>query len=325
MSLVCGNIRALTAQGVAMQFPEGKTFAFSILDDTDDATLSNVKPVYDFLRELGFRTTKTVWPMDCPEGSRRFFAAETLQDKPYLEFVHNLVDQGFELALHGATMESSLRERTIRGLNFIKQEFGKYPRLFCNHGYNRENLYWGSDRFGSVLLGALSRLRSCNSQGLYEGASEESPFFWGDLCKAHIQYVRNFTFSSLDIMNVNPEMPYRLTRTPYVNYWFSTAEAADVRAFNRLLTRDEIDRLEGTGGVCIISTHFGKGFANNGKLHDQTAQMLRYLGTKDGWFVPVSDILDHLKAQRGQDAELGWLQQRSLEYRFIFDKLRMLA
>lgn len=306
-----------------MQFPEGKTFAFSILDDTDDATLANVKPVYDFLQKLGFRTTKTVWPMDCPEGSRLFFAAETLQDKPYLEFVHNLVDQGFELALHGATMESSLRERTVRGLNFIKQEFGKYPRLFCNHGYNRENLYWGSDRFGSLLLRALSRLRSCDRQGVYEGASEASPFFWGDLCKAHIQYVRNFTFSRLDIMNVNPEMPYRLTRTPYVSYWFSTAEASDVRAFNRLLTRDEIDRLEGSGGVCIISTHFGKGFVNNGKLHDQTVQMLRYLRSKAGWFVPVSDILDHLRARRVQDAELTWIQQTRLEYRFILDKLAM--
>lgn len=308
-----------------MQFPEGKQFAFSILDDTDDATLANVKPAYDFLYEWGFRTTKTVWPMDCPEGSRLFFAGATLQDKPYLAFVHDLVDQGFELAFHGATMESSVRERTVRGLNFINQEFGIYPRLFCNHGYNRENLYWGSDRFRNSLLRALFRLRSCSSEGLYAGASEGSPFFWGDLCKAHIQYVRNFTFSRLNMMIVNPEMPYRLTRTPYVNYWFSTAEAPDVHGFNRLLTRDQIDRLDGSGGVCIISTHLGKGFVNNGKLHEQTAQMLRYLRSKAGWFVPVSNILDHLRAQRAHDAELNWIQQTRLEYRFLFDKLRMIG
>src|SRR5881296_2966253 len=105
-------------------FPEKKRFAFSILDDTDDSTLANVKPVYDQLRQYGLWATKTVWPLDCPEGSRLFHAAETLQDKAYLAFVHQLVNEGFELAFHGATMESSHRERTIQGLEFIKREFG---------------------------------------------------------------------------------------------------------------------------------------------------------------------------------------------------------
>ena len=74
-----------------MLLPPGKRFAFSVLDDTDDSTLENVQPVYAMLRDYGLRTTKTVWPMDCPEGSRNYFAAETLQDKKYLRFVHELV------------------------------------------------------------------------------------------------------------------------------------------------------------------------------------------------------------------------------------------
>ena len=84
-----------------MLFPDNKRFAFSILDDTDDSTLENVKPVYDVLRHYGLRATKTVWPLDCPEGSRIFFAAETLQHKPYLEFVHELADGRLDLALLG--------------------------------------------------------------------------------------------------------------------------------------------------------------------------------------------------------------------------------
>ena len=47
----------------SLDFPEGRKFAFTILDDTDDATVENVRPVYDLLTELGFRTTKTVWPL----------------------------------------------------------------------------------------------------------------------------------------------------------------------------------------------------------------------------------------------------------------------
>jgi len=40
-----------------MSFPNGNRFAVSILDDTDDARVENVKPVYDLLGEPGFRTT----------------------------------------------------------------------------------------------------------------------------------------------------------------------------------------------------------------------------------------------------------------------------
>ena len=132
----------------------------------------------------------------------------------------------------------------------------------------------------------------------YEGAMEGSPFFWGDLCRAHVEYVRNFTFTNLDLLKVNPEMPYRRTNTAYVKYWFSTSDAEDVQEFNRLLTVERIDSLEATGGVCIISTHLGKGYARNGKLHTDTAKILRYLSTKDGWFPPVSDLLDHAREAR---------------------------
>jgi hypothetical protein len=44
-----------------VKWPNGKSFAFTIVDDTDEATVNNVKPIYDLLYELGFKTTKTVW------------------------------------------------------------------------------------------------------------------------------------------------------------------------------------------------------------------------------------------------------------------------
>ena len=113
--------------GVMSLLPAGKRFAFSVLDDTDDSTLENVGPLYAMLRDFGFRTTKTVWPLDCPEGSRNFFAAETLQDKKYLGFVHELADAGFEIAFHGATMESSRRERTLEALELIRQRVRELP------------------------------------------------------------------------------------------------------------------------------------------------------------------------------------------------------
>ena len=34
----------------SLQWPDGKDFAFTVFDDTDYATLENVKEIYSFLR-----------------------------------------------------------------------------------------------------------------------------------------------------------------------------------------------------------------------------------------------------------------------------------
>lgn len=304
-----------------MRFPDSKGFAFSILDDTDDSTVENVKPVYDKLREYGFRTTKSVWPLGCPEGSRLFFAAETLQNRHYLQFVHDLVDDGFEIAFHGATMESSRRERTLRGLEFLREEFGSYPRLFCNHGHNRENLYWGHKRLQTRLLSTVFRLMRNGGRDYYCGDIEGSEYFWGDLCKRSITYVRNFTFNQVDVRQFDPETPYRLPTTQYVNYWFSTSDAPDVKAFTRLLTRERIDDLVRSGGVCLVSTHLGKGFSRHGKLDCDVEHILQYLSESNGWFAPVTTILDHLVEERNGGGELTWLRRVMLESRFLADRI----
>ena len=304
-----------------MDFPDGKRFAFSILDDTDDSTTSNVTPVYSLLRDIGMRTTKTVWPVGCPEGSRLFFAGETLEDEGHLRLAHELARDGFEIAYHGATMESSDRQRTIRGLEFLKSEFGVYPRLYCNHGFNRENLYWGAKRFQCFPMRAIARFAPRNQTASYHGEDKRSPYFWGDKCLTHIRYVRNFTFRRINMLEVNPEMPYRLRGTPYVNFWFSTSDAPDVAAFNRLVTPERIDALDERGGVCIISTHLGKGFSRDGRLHPDTEAVLRYMSKKRGWFVPVSEILDYLRLTQGRGRELSRLGCAALETRYLADKL----
>jgi len=210
--------------------------------------------------------------------------------------VHELLDDGFEVAFHGATMESSRRERTVQALEFMKREFGSYPRLFCNHGQNRENLYWGCKRFQIGVLHLLFRLLRRETLHYYAGEIEESEYFWGDLCKQHIKYVRNFTFSHLNMLGLNSVMPYSLPRTKYVNNWFSTADAPDVNDFNRLLSFERIDKLEDEGGVCIVSTHLGKGFTKNGKLNLRTKDIFKYLSKKPGWFAPVSSRMEKAKS-----------------------------
>jgi len=304
-----------------MDFPQSKRFAFTILDDTDDSTLENVKPVYDALRTHGLRTTKTVWPVDCPEGSRIYFAADTLAREPYLRFVRELQADGFEIAFHGATMESSRRERTVRALDIFKREFGAYPALFCNHGQNRDNLYWGHKRFRTGWLRGIVGLLRKGATSHYLGDVEASEFFWGDLCREHFRYVRNWTFPCLDMLAVNPDMPYRAQDTPFVNLWFSTADAPDVEAFVRLLTREGLERLERAGGLCIISTHLGKGFARGGALDPRVRRLLEDLSRRPGWYVPVSQMLDYLVETQSRGRLLGAWRTAMLEAQYIAGKL----
>lgn len=311
-----------SAPGESGRFPGGKRFAFTVLDDTDDATVENVKPIYDLFHELGFRTTKTAWPMDCPEGSDLFFAAETLQDAHYLEFVRELVERGFELAFHGATMEPSIRERTEAGLRFLDETFGVPIRVHCNHGQNLENVYWGAERYRTPLLRLpLALAERLAGKPRYGGHTPGSPYFWGDLCRERFRFVRNFTFTTLDTLSVPPHGPYRLPETPYVNYWFNTSDAPDAAHFRRLVTRRNIDRLHQEGGVCILSTHLGKGFVRGGRVDPQVEDALRYLATLPGWFAPVSDVLEHLLAWRPEDGISRWTRW-ALEVRHLADRVR---
>jgi hypothetical protein len=302
-------------------YPEGREFAFTILDDTDDSTVANVKPLYDLLFELGLRTTKTVWPLDCPEGSADFFAGITLADAAYLRFAHELRERGFELTWHGATMESSTRERTVRGLEVFKREFGYYPTLHCNHGDNRENIYWGAKRYRNPLLKLVHRAGRRGAAPEFSGDDEGSDYFWGDLCRRHFRFVRGFTWYDVNTLRHDPELVYRLAWTPYVDCWFSTSDAANVNAFKRLVTRESVDRLRVERGVCILSTHLGKGFVRDGRVDPAVEDTLRYLASQPGWFAPVSEILEHFRGATTRLDRPYW-RHAWYEVRHVVDRVR---
>lgn len=76
-----------------MKWPQNKQFALTIFDDTDNARLEDVYIVYNFLRRLGFRTTKSVWIFNSLEGA--LHAGVTCEDVNYLSFVKELKESGF--------------------------------------------------------------------------------------------------------------------------------------------------------------------------------------------------------------------------------------
>lgn len=295
-------------------WPDGRTFAFSIVDDTDGATVENVAPVYDLLTELGVGATKTVWV----EPPRDGWAGQSLADPEYLQFVERLAAQGFEIALHGVGSGDFTRREILTGLDRFEELFGAAPRLHTNHSRSPHNVYWGHRRFVQPIGALYARFGSSTT---FEGEEPASPAFWGDRAQ-RIDYLRNLVFEGVDTLRRDPYMPYRESAKPYSRYWFSSSDGETVADFNRLLSPARIDRLAARNGACIVYTHFASGFVTDGRVDPEFAARLRALATRDGWLVPASRLLDHLRAQhRHPDRPISRLALTRLNARWAVERV----
>lgn len=287
-----------------MNWPNGKAFAFTIFDDTDNATVANTKPIYDLLYTLGFRTTKSVWIYP-PRGR---FTGQSLSDPDYLAWVQNLQVKGFEIGLHNVGDGLFTRGEILAGLDLFRDLLGSYPRIHTNHESNPDSIYWFEERFDGLvryLYRAYRRLQGQNSRS--QGHVEGSPFFWGDACKQHIDYIRNHTFPEINTLKIDPSMPYvHPKKRSYSNRWFSSSDGPTAKEFCDILSKKNVDRLVREGGACIIYTHFASGFVDSeGEVESMVIDRLTYLASLAGWFTPVSGVLDHLASCQERDARVG--------------------
>jgi hypothetical protein len=287
-------------------WPNNKSFAFTIIDDTDDATVENIKPIYDLLHDLKLITTKTVWVYP----SRDRFSGQCLQDLDYLNFIVDLKNKGFEIALHGLGSGDFTRDEILSGLSFYKKVVGENPRIHTNHAQNSHNLYHGNQA-GSKALQKYATWR--NPKDSYFGQDPNSKFFWGDWVKNNIDFIRGKVFKEINTLKVNPRMPYiDHEKSKYSNYWFNSSDGSDVNVFNELISEINVNRLEKEGGLCIVYTHFASGFYKNQNINSEFESNIRYLASKNGWFVPASVILDYLIKQKG-------ISNPTQFYHFIMD------
>lgn len=304
-------------------WPQGKRFAFTIIDDTDFSNVENTGPVYDFLYENRFITTKTVWPLS-PKGSP-IGGGDSLEDQCYKDLILDLKAKGFEIALHGVSDESSIRPRVIEGLKKFKEIIGHAPRIHVNHTGQAECLYWGADRFDGAmkLIYTFARKYLLKSDSQFYGQLENSDYFWGDVCKETITFVRNFVFNDINTLKMDPLMPYHDPRRPYVPYWFSASAGHEVEEFCRLLNERDQDRLLEEGGACIAYAHLADGFYQDGRLNPRFVELMRRLAGLPGWFVPVSTLLDYIGEQKGwQNADDNRYALSGMQWRWLLQKIR---
>jgi len=303
-------------------YPDGKSFSFTIIDDTDGCRLETIRPIYDYLMEIGLKTTKTVWVKRPKVRSLGIWDdGDTLERDDYVVYLKSLQEKGFEIALHNVSSQSNQREDIISGLEKFKEIFGDYPKINVHHEKNKENVYFEFAQRSDLIpapfqsslvmkLDSLSRkLRKfseykCHSVGQHDieflGEVKDSDYYWGDICKEKIRYIRtNIFYRDLNTLKCNPRIPYSSLKTPYVNYWFDSSNGQDVNIFNKILNLKYIRRLKEGKGCCILYTHFGKGFSilKDGQiaLNEETRHRLAEIaGSADGWYVPVSEMLDRL-------------------------------
>lgn len=301
-------------------WPDGKSFAFSVFDDTDLAVPGNFEKVYELLGDLGIMTTKSVWPV-CGVGQpRRGPDGSTCEDEQYLAHILMLQRAGFEVGYHNSSHTGNTRDGIKRALDRFRELFGCDPACMSNHQSNPEGMYWGADRLSEPLR-SLYRVRRWRHRGSeQQGNVPGSPYFWGDLCRERIRYVRAFVFSNINTLDACPAMPYHDPARPYVQAWFASTYASWLPHFVSCLSEPRQDELEASGGACIIYTHFASGFQNGSQLDQRFAQLMRRLAAKNGWFAPVSQVLDHIRAQRGPVTMTALARQR-LEWRWFARKI----
>jgi hypothetical protein len=301
-----------------MRWPSGKRFAFTIFDDPDKQTLYGCKAVYDFIGSLGFRTSIGVWPsapVRAPNSS-----GETCANPEYLNYVRELQRAAFEVGYHNTTAHSSTREEVAQGLTVFHRYFGNKPLTMANH-YNAEAIYWGGARLSGIRRALYRTADPLRRHDAFSGHLPTSKYFWGDLCKQHVRYCRNFVYGDINTLRACPLMPYYDPDRSYVNYWYASSEGANVDRFVTMLSEERQERLDSEGGACIMYTHFGHGFSNRGGLDPRFRTLMKRLSKTEGWFVPVSTLLEYLQSQSG-DREITAQQRAALEWRWLAHKLR---
>ncbi len=300
-------------------WPEGRRFAFTVFDDPDVQSDQAGALIYDFLADLGFRTTRGVWPLgptDFPAGVHGH-----CEQPSHVAWLRTLRDRGFELGLHNARMHTSPREITIRAIETYRRLFDGEPLTLANHMTNGEAIYWGSERVSDWRRLVYNLATRGQNQGRFHGHEEGHELFWGDICQREVRYVRNFVYREMNTLAACPAMPYYDPRRPWVNQWYASSEGGDCASFVETIREEEQDRLENEGGAAILYTHFGKGFVENGRLDARFRERMTRLAKKGGWFVPVRNVLDTIREQRGEHT-LTDSERARLERKWLLLKLR---
>lgn len=283
-----------------LRWPAPYRWAYAMTDDTDESTLESTRVVYEYCLERGIKPTRLLWTHEPSEkcgvvNPEDPIPGASLEDPAYRDYCRDLHARGVTFGLHGASAGNSTRERTLAGFERFEQVFGQPADLFIAHMRNAENIYWGAQRYTSPLLRAAAR--SLIIPATYHGEDESSPYYWADICRERVSYIRLYRTRTLNVLAKNPSMPFHDPRFPAVRHWYS-ASGQNLELLDRL-TQARLDRVAREDGLILHYTHASwfvdDPAAESPKLLEPARRGFDHIGARsDVWCAGVSDVLDRL-------------------------------
>lgn len=281
---------------------------FCITDDTDTAELATVRPVYDAMAAHGLTATKTVWafppaePCGIPGLPASILRGVTLADPDYLDYCRELGRRGCEISLHGASAGNNRRETIVRAFELLDRHFPPAAVYIC-HAKNADNPYWQEKVVARGPLRAL--LARTVGPHRCSGEDPASPYFWGDICRERVRYIRLMRTTRINTLAVNPSMPYHEVEKPWVRHWFSATK----RSFRDCTTDAALETLVRERGACVLYQYLCRYADPRGGVRPAfQAGLERLAGRRDVWVAPAGRVLDRLRAVQGV-----WLAARGRE------------
>jgi len=289
-------------------YPNGHTFAFTLVHDADGAYSRRLAPLFNVFDQVGLKITATVfvswanwaangriwtqWKQSKRENDQ-FFAPQCvpLVDDNERQFYQHLATRGHEIGMHTPSETSSERVDVIRGFEYFQRVFGRYPTVYVEHSANNnkdaqsnegsapESIYYNSD-----LL---------NSYGPWVWLDDE----WGVPHNRHAQFY--------DILAANGSPFNRRAAAQYgiTKAFLRTGKwrEGDGDGFLAWYSEENIDSLEKNRGLALVYTHLDNKWLDprSREIRSSIQERLQYLTSKNGWFMPAGKILDRLYSMRG--------------------------
>jgi peptidoglycan/xylan/chitin deacetylase (PgdA/CDA1 family) len=286
-------------------FPNGYSFAFTIVHDADAAYSRRLEPLFEVFDEFGLKITATVFTFwadwaengkiwrewkDRDNGNGEFVAPHSvpLVDDKEREFYLRLKASGHEIGMHTPSDTSNTRADVIRAFEYFKKVFGRYPRVYVEHAVTRNKEAQASE--GSKPQSKHFITDLLNS---YE------PWVWvDDDCGVPDKHQKRF----YDILAVNgsPFNTVAAARYGIAKAFLRTGRwrEADGDGFLSWYSEENIDALEQDRGLALVYMHLDSKWLDveARKMRTPIKERLRYLASKNGWFVPAGVILDRVRA-----------------------------
>ena len=196
---------------------------------------------------------------------------------------------------------NNVREDVIRGLQTFKETFGYAPSVYICHSHNAEHPYWGEQQYRSTIAKLATWFLYRFKREEFFGHDPSSEYYWSDICRKTIRYMRLYRTRHPNVLKKNPHLPYHQFDKPDVLFWFS-GTGEDYELLERITPR-VLDKLAREDGAIIHYAHTSL-FLDTAKstrsgLRPEVEKAFDLIGDReDCWCSGVTAVLDRCLATK---------------------------